>query len=35
MHPLNGFLILLVAIVLGRDGWRLARLNDGPTTADA
>lgn len=25
LHPLNGFLILLVAIVLGRDGWRLVR----------
>jgi hypothetical protein len=25
LHPLNGFLILLVAIVMGRDGWRLVR----------
>ena len=25
LHPLNGFLILLVSIVLGRDGWRLVQ----------
>ncbi len=25
LHPLNGFLILFVAIVLGRDGWQLVR----------
>ena len=25
LHPLNGFLILFVAIILGRDGWRLVQ----------
>jgi cytochrome b561 len=25
LHPLNGFLILLVSILLGRDGWRLVQ----------
>jgi len=25
LHPLNGFVILLVAIILGRDGWRLVQ----------
>ena len=27
LHPLNGFLILLVAILLGRDGWRLVGID--------
>ena len=34
LHPLNGFLILLVAIVLGRDGWRLVRADRAGTTAE-
>ena len=25
LHPVNGFLIILVGIVLGLDGWRIAR----------
>ena len=33
LHPLNGFLILFVAIVLGRDGWRLVRADRADTSA--
>jgi cytochrome b561 len=25
LHPLNGFAIILVALVMGRDGWRLVQ----------
>jgi hypothetical protein len=34
LHPLNGFLILLVAIVLGRDGWRLVRADRAHRTGE-
>ena len=25
LHPVNGFLIILVALIMGRDGWRLVQ----------
>jgi ABC-type antimicrobial peptide transport system permease subunit len=34
LHPLNGFLILLVAIVLGRDGWRQVRSDRADATVE-
>jgi len=34
LHPLNGFLILLVTIVLGRDGWQLVRADRANVSAE-
>ncbi len=34
LHPLNGFLILLVAIVVGRESWRLVQADRATMSAE-